>query len=142
MEVLYNQDNFINNEMSVLFDLTPSWIDVSPESGQIFYAQSNVIDIEASSIDLSSGIYDAYVLIGTNSEENETISIPVTLNFSANYGDVNQDGIIDVLDLVRLVGIILNNYIPTDIEYTLSDLNDDGIVDVLDIVTIVNIILS
>ena len=142
LEVLYNQDNFINNEMSVLFDLTPSWIDVSPESGQIFYAQSNVIDVEASSIDLSSGIYDAYVLIGTNSEENETISIPVTLNFSANYGDVNQDGIIDVLDLVRLVGIILNNYIPTDIEYTLSDLNDDGIVDVLDIVTIVNIILS
>ena len=67
-------------------------------------------------------------MIGTNSEENETISIPVTLNFSANYGDVNQDGIIDVLDLVRLVGIILNNYIPTDIEYTLSDLNDDGIV--------------
>ena len=142
LEVLYNQDNFINNEMSVLFDLTPSWIDISPESGQIFYAQSNVIDVEASSIDLSSGIYDAYVLIGTNSEENETISIPVTLNFSANYGDVNQDGIIDVLDLVRLVGIILNNYIPTDIEYTLSDLNDDGIVDVLDIVTIVNIILS
>jgi len=81
-------------------------------------------------------------LIGSNSQINQTVTIPVTLNFSANYGDVNQDGIIDVLDLVRLVGIILNNYNPTDIEYTLSDLNDDGIVDVLDIVTIVNIILS
>ena len=142
LEVIYNQNNFINNGMSVLFDLAPSWIDVSPESGQVLYGQSDLINIEVSSDELSNGIYNAFVLIGSNSELNQTVTIPVTLNFSAYYGDVNQDGIIDVLDLVRLVGIILNNYEPSDIEYTLSDLNDDGIVDVLDIVTIVNIILS
>ena len=78
----------------------------------------------------------------TRATSQSSINIPVTLNISILNGDVNQDEIVDVLDLVRIVAIILGNYSPTEIEYLLSDLNDDGIVDVLDVVTIVNMILN
>ena len=53
-------------------------------------------------------------------------------------GDVNGDGVLNVLDVVTLVNIILNND-----DYILEgDMNQDGALDVLDIVTLVNIILS
>ena len=52
-------------------------------------------------------------------------------------GDFNNDGIINILDVVQLVNIVLIN------EYNDTvDMNEDGIVNILDIVQLVNIILS
>ena len=53
-------------------------------------------------------------------------------------GDVNDDALVNVLDIVSMVNIVLNggDY------YPLADLNGDGIVNVLDIVVLVNIILE
>ena len=52
-------------------------------------------------------------------------------------GDFNNDGIINILDVVQLVNIVLIN------EYNdIVDLNEDGIVNILDIVQLVNIILN
>ena len=53
-------------------------------------------------------------------------------------GDVNSDGIINVLDVVAVVSIILSSG-----EYiNLADINSDGDIDVLDIVQMVNVILG
>ena len=52
-------------------------------------------------------------------------------------GDINNDGSINVLDIVFSVNFVLNN------EYNSSaDLNSDNTVDVLDIVQLVNLILN
>ena len=52
-------------------------------------------------------------------------------------GDLNNDGSLDILDLVALANLIL------DIEYLSSgDMNQDGELDILDIVSLVNVILS
>jgi len=52
-------------------------------------------------------------------------------------GDINGDGVIDILDIVLMVNMILDG------DYdSLADFNDDGIVDILDIVQIVNYILD
>ena len=57
--------------------------------------------------------------------------------FTSILGDINGDEIINILDVILLVGVILDG------EYIQSgDLNSDGSVDVLDIVSIVNIILG
>ena len=57
--------------------------------------------------------------------------------FTSILGDINGDGITNILDIILLVGVILDG------EYIQSgDLNSDGSVDVLDIVSIVNIILG
>tara|TARA_B100000945_G_C20144133_1_gene485347 strand:- start:167 stop:640 length:474 start_codon:yes stop_codon:yes gene_type:complete len=60
----------------------------------------------------------------------------------ANYpssieGDVNSDGIINILDVVQLANLTLSGeYSPQ------ADINSDGLVNVLDIIQVVNIILS
>jgi Leucine-rich repeat (LRR) protein len=56
-------------------------------------------------------------------------------------GDTNFDGIVDILDIVRIVNQIMGNLEFNDDEFTAADFNADGIVDILDIVQIVNYIL-
>ena len=52
-------------------------------------------------------------------------------------GDLNDDGIINILDIILIINMIL------DSNYNhLADINQDGIVDILDIVQIVNYILD
>ena len=55
-------------------------------------------------------------------------------------GDVNDDGVVNVLDVVLLVNSILNGDPAND--YLQADLNEDGLLNVLDVVLIVNIILN
>tara|TARA_B100000945_G_scaffold321296_1_gene335078 strand:+ start:568 stop:2874 length:2307 start_codon:yes stop_codon:yes gene_type:complete len=52
-------------------------------------------------------------------------------------GDLNYDGIVNVLDIITLVNIVLGD--STDLS---GDLNSDGIVNVLDIITLVNLVLG
>ena len=51
-------------------------------------------------------------------------------------GDVNADGVLNILDIILLVNIALSD------EYNATvDFNNDGLVTVLDIVTLVSTIL-
>ena len=61
---------------------------------------------------------------------------------SGILGDINFDGSVDVLDVVRAVNIIIGNYNPSQSEINAADLNNDGVINVLDIVSLVNIILG
>ena len=59
------------------------------------------------------------------------------IDYLAELGDVNGDGIINILDVVIVVNYIL------DMLYTITaDLNEDGIVNVLDIVILIGVILN
>ena len=57
---------------------------------------------------------------------------------SSSQGDINNDGVINVVDVVSIVEIIIYNseYIDT------ADYNNDGIINVVDIIGIINIILN
>jgi hypothetical protein len=57
-------------------------------------------------------------------------------------GDVNQDGLINILDVVNIINFILSDSMPTDDQSISSDLNQDDIINILDVVLIVNIILN
>jgi hypothetical protein len=54
-----------------------------------------------------------------------------------SQGDINNDGAIDILDIVMVVNIILSGEFDQ-----IADLNGDSIINVLDIVQLVNIILN
>ena len=56
-----------------------------------------------------------------------------------NNGDLNDDGNVDVLDVIILVSHILN---PTAMELDGADINNDGEVNILDVIQLVNIILG
>ena len=52
-------------------------------------------------------------------------------------GDLNDDGILNILDIVSLVNLVLSN------NYEASgDINGDGLLNILDIVSLVNLILG
>lgn len=64
-----------------------------------------------------------------------------TIDFGCEYqssGDINGDGMINVVDIVQIVGIILNDH---DFNI-LADVNIDGLINVMDIVILVNLILN
>ena len=69
-----------------------------------------------------------------------TILINVTEQL-VMIGDLNQDLVVNILDIVQIVNIILGD-IPTQYQIEAGDLNADGIINVLDIVNIVNMILD
>ena len=83
------------------------------------------------------------VLLTNSNNHNAMIEIEnAAFNFAEENdftitGDVNNDGIINVLDIVQTVSLILVSEYEEN-----SDLNEDGIVNILDIVQLVNIILS
>ena len=57
---------------------------------------------------------------------------------TSNEGDLNNDNVLNVLDVILLVNMALNE---TDDDYN-GDMNSDGGINVLDIVLLVNLILS
>ena len=61
---------------------------------------------------------------------------------SGVVGDINQDGLVNILDVVNILNYILGVYIPTDNQFNLSDVNQDGLLNILDVVLLVNIILN
>jgi hypothetical protein len=62
-----------------------------------------------------------------------------TISLDSSFiGDLNSDGLINILDVVSLINIILGE---AD-ENSAGDLNDDGVLNVLDVVLLVNLILT
>ena len=52
---------------------------------------------------------------------------------SCNKGDLNQDGTLDVLDVLQLVNAIMD----TPLLICESDINSDDVIDILDIISLV-----
>ena len=57
-------------------------------------------------------------------------------------GDLNQDEIIDILDLVLIMNSILGISDLSTIQYYAADINQDSIINIQDIIIIINIILN
>ena len=57
-------------------------------------------------------------------------------------GDVNNDSIVNIQDIIIMIGFILGSMSPDNNQLFSGDLNFDGIIDILDIVLIVNIIFE
>tara|TARA_B100000686_G_C16418576_1_gene775963 strand:- start:187 stop:687 length:501 start_codon:yes stop_codon:yes gene_type:complete len=57
-------------------------------------------------------------------------------------GDINQDSIVNILDVVLLINFIVSSENLSDNQLSSSDMNTDGIINILDVVLIINIILN
>ncbi|UCE18440.1 MAG: dockerin type I repeat-containing protein, partial [Gemmatimonadota bacterium] len=62
--------------------------------------------------------------------------------YEPHKGDVNEDGNVDILDVVEAVNIILGLVEPTTAQFWAADVTQDGSIDILDVVNIVNVILG
>tara|TARA_B100001029_G_C15058421_1_gene456290 strand:+ start:113 stop:781 length:669 start_codon:yes stop_codon:yes gene_type:complete len=124
-----NQSDCINNQFC-------NWIE------NIEYGYCNEFDQNANACEATPGCYGAYQYPGwysgwycaggtyqiTNSYCEET---PYEL------GDINQDDIINVMDIISVVNLILN-----DSYEEIADLNQDQFLNVIDLLLIIDIILN
>ena len=62
-------------------------------------------------------------------------------NFEYNIGDINQDLIIDILDIILIVNAILGEELDGT-QFYLADINSDNILNIQDIIIIINLIFS
>ena len=64
-------------------------------------------------------------------------------NEGSGHGDVNNDGFVNVADIILVINVILGVSNDKDFEkFKKHDLNKDDKIDVLDIIKLVNIILE
>ena len=57
-------------------------------------------------------------------------------------GDIYQDSIYNVLDVILTANLVLSNDSIDDCQFYSADLNEDGILNVLDILLVVNLVLD
>ena len=93
-------------------------------------------DIYLCNIEFTSNT-DSYIKYNEQfSVEFEVTEMPILL------GDINQDNVIDILDVIMCVNIITETLIPTVYQELASDVNQDDDINVQDIILIVNSILN
>ncbi len=139
--VSYNND-YAHNGLSVRFTGEADWLTVSPDNGELEAGQTESVIVTANSSDLTEGDYSAYLGI---SSQGGSGSVPVNLTVSGVEvmpGDVNGDGVVNILDVVSTVNFIIGDDEPDSYEFAAADINGDNVINVLDIVLMINIILG
>jgi len=57
-------------------------------------------------------------------------------------GDINNDGILDIFDVLTIMNFVLDNSVLNDRQLIVGDVNFDGEVDLFDSLRLIDIILS
>ena len=113
------------------------------QSGAFRQPNGNTLISDANSSYVFEVTYDGEIVWELNAGNN--VMIPRAQKYGYDYfdndillGDLNNDQIINVLDIISTVNIVLgvDSYNPS------GDMNQDGIINVLDIVSLVSIILG
>ena len=120
-------------------------LDISDPSNLELAAFYDTFDQDTQSI--YNGAWGAYPFFGS---ENVIISdrrtglyvVDVEGVGDNQIGDINQDADTNIMDIIILIGFVLENADPTELEFLISDLNGDGMLDVLDVILLVNLILE
>ena len=89
--------------------------------------------------------FEMHISSNQNGYIEYTKTIPLTYSIIAPeimLGDLNQDEIINVLDIVLLVNIIIGSEGGTDLQLQAGDINQDGMINVQDIVLLVNLVIN
>jgi hypothetical protein len=117
-QVIYAMDT--NSNFLISIDMGENWID----------SDDGINDNSLYSLHLD--MYD-YLYVGGRYLHRSTQNINGNIS-----GDINLDGIINILDVIEVVSLILENSSYNE----LADLNSDGLINVVDVIQLIDIILS
>ena len=138
---LDDTDNYLFVDIEIANGSSSNWSYPTWPSHLDHILITNELFDELDNSDIQTIKIDEYLDGGWN-EYDQNISdhrpVALKLDFGSSInGDVNQDGDVNILDVVSMVNIVLSG------KYNnLADFNNDGAVDVLDIVQLVNLILN
>ena len=121
-------------EVGILLVINDNEISGYSAFGQLFPAGEYVLlNISWQMEEVSGWIY-------INSEESYYLNACEILDFM--LGDVNDDSLLNVLDIVFVIGVILNDELFTQQQICSFDWNGDELIDILDIIEAVAEIIS
>ena len=130
----FNNNYCANSDLPLVMDEYPSFpVRAMFNADEVGYHKQVVI------LDYDRNIIGEITLnSGLNNSAKNYIRNIIEANYQQSIlGDVNNDSIVNVQDIIILVNMILNNQTDSS-----ADLNSDGIVNILDVVQVVNIILG
>ena len=138
---LDDTENYLFADIEIANGASSEWSYPSWPSHLDHILITNELFDELDNSDIQTIKIDEY-LDGGWSEYDQNISdhrpVALKLDFGSSViGDVNQDGDVNILDVVMTVNIVLS-----DVYDDLADLNNDGAVDILDVILLVNLILA
>ena len=142
LQMAYNSA-YIHEDLTTIIKKAPAWVGLNElnnyeVSGELIEGNSDEINIIAQNNGLLDGVYNAYLNISSNASESISLMIELISEGNSLAGDINDDSVVNVLDVIQIVNIALGSQ-----ELDLAaDLNEDGLVNVLDVVQVVNIILE
>tara|TARA_B100001142_G_scaffold110367_1_gene112375 strand:+ start:1272 stop:3695 length:2424 start_codon:yes stop_codon:yes gene_type:complete len=146
-QLSYNTD-FAHDQLSALIYRFPSWLSLNSSSLNLTPGSSFVLELSFDAANLEEGVYDYQMILETNDFQQPYVYIPVTLTVNGDIcgdwslGDINQDNIYNVLDVILTANLVLSNDSIDDCQFYSTDLNEDGILNVLDILLVVNLVLD
>ena len=122
-------------------------------SGAVWVGTKEFSSTKPVGLDTDSNSGNSYTRVGSAGEWTQVpgnLMIRVYLDCGENCSDeppctpadVNNDGTVNVLDIVSTVNFVMGIATPTDAELCAADLSGDGLINVLDIVAMVNIIVG
>ena len=146
IQIAYNS-NYTEPNMSSYILPPADWYGLSNLTGTISPGNSDVINININTENLTEGIYFDVINIETNDYDTSSINIPITLNVTDlcgqwDLGDVNQDSQFNVQDAILMLNIVLDPSQYDECQVFASDLNGDLTINIQDIILLINIILS
>ena len=107
-------------------------------AGEIDWSQSSFPVSVGENIFSWKYIKDQAISAGEDAARIDNIIFPPSYFSSIIYGDINNDGNINIQDVIITVNMILDSLLYNET----ADINLDGNIDVLDVINIVNIILN
>ena len=122
-----------NDDTGIIIGFSFTGDEISRGEGlltNIYYARNDQGIVDACLTDVIISSPDGEGLLA----EGDCIQLEDSL-----LGDMNGDGILNILDVISLVQLIIEN---EPIDNALADINSDGVVNVLDVIVLVNIILE
>ena len=63
------------------------------------------------------------------------------LNEDCSIGDVTQDGLINIMDVMEMASVALDNSSINGFVWCVADIGEDGVINVVDIISVINLIL-
>ena len=146
-QLSFNSD-FVTNQFSALMYKFPNWLSLDMSNQILSPGNSEVISLTFDTSNLLEGTYNYQMILETNDFQQPQVIIPIFLTVNGDacsdwtQGDINQDVIFNVLDVILAVNFILSDEVISDCEFFSTDLNEDGVLNILDILRIVNLALD
>ena len=127
----FNNNFCANSDLPLVMDQSPSFPVREQFSPYGQHKQVVILDYD--------GNYIGHITLNSfgNSQKNYIRNIIAEHYQQSILGDVNDDELVNIQDVILLVNMILNGEPEGD-----ADINADGMVNILDVIQIVNIILN